>query len=37
MLNEQQFYLYGQMQASQTGGQLYLSDTSPPLWWVFYG
>ena len=28
MLNEQQFYLFGQIQISQTGGQLY-SDTSP--------
>ena len=33
MLNEQQFYLLGQIQTSQTGGQPY-SDTSP-LWWVF--
>ena len=30
MLNEQQFYLFGQIQASQTGGQPY-SDTSPIL------
>ena len=28
MLNEQQFYLFVQIQTSQTGGQLY-SDTSP--------
>ena len=28
MLNEQQFYLFGQIQTSQTGCQLY-SDTSP--------
>ena len=28
MLNEHQFYLFGQIQTSQTGGQLY-SDTSP--------
>ena len=28
MLNEQQFYLFSQIQSSQTGGQLY-SDTSP--------
>ena len=27
MLNEHQFYLFGQIQTSQTGGQLY-SDTS---------
>ena len=27
MLNEQQFYLFGQIQTSQTGGQLY-SDPS---------
>ena len=29
MLDEQQFYLIGQIQTSQTGGQLY-SDTAPP-------
>ena len=29
MLNEQQFYLFGQIQTIQTGGQPY-SDTSPP-------
>ena len=34
MLDEQQFYLIGQIQTSQTGGQLY-SDTAPPQWWVF--
>ena len=28
MLNEQQFYLFGQIQTSQTGDQLY-GDTSP--------
>ena len=28
MLNEQQFYLFGQIQTNQTGGQLY-SDTFP--------
>ena len=28
MLNEQQFYLFGQIQTSQTGGQPYI-DTSP--------
>ena len=28
MLNEQQFYLFGQIETSQTGSQLY-SDTSP--------
>ena len=28
MLNEQEIYLLGQIQTSQTGGQLY-SDTSP--------
>ena len=28
MLNEQQLYLFGQIQTSQTGGQLY-KDTSP--------
>ena len=28
MLNEQQFHLFGQIQTSQKGGQLY-SDTSP--------
>ena len=27
-LNERQFYLFGKIQTSQTGGQLY-SDTSP--------
>ena len=33
MLNEQQFYLFGQIQTSQAGVQAY-SDTSP-LWRVF--
>ena len=28
MLNQQQIYLFGQIQTSQTGGPLY-SDTSP--------
>ena len=28
MLNEQEFHLFGQIQTSQTGGQLY-GDTSP--------
>ena len=28
MVNEQEFYLFGQIQTSQTGGQPY-SDTSP--------
>ena len=28
MLNKQQYYLFGQIQTSQTGGQPY-SDTSP--------
>ena len=28
-LNEQQFYLFGQTQTSQTGGQPYSSDTFP--------
>ena len=28
ILNEQQFYLFGQIQTSQTGGQPY-NDTSP--------
>ena len=34
MLNEQQIYLFGQIQTSQTGGQQY-SDTSPVLWMIF--
>ena len=29
MLNEQQFYLFGQIQTSQAGGQPRYSDTSP--------
>ena len=34
-LNEEPLYLFGQIQTSQTGGQLY-SDTFPP-WWVLSG
>ena len=36
MWNEQQFYLLGQIQTSQTGGQLY-NDTSPmvSVVWLF--
>ena len=29
VLSQQQFYLFGQIQTSQTGGQLYYSVTSP--------
>ena len=38
MLNKQQFYLFGLIQTSQTGGQLY-SDTSPMvsgLWFLIH-
>ena len=30
------YYLFGQIQTSQTGGQPY-SNNSPPSWWVFSG
>ena len=35
MVNEQEFYLFGQIQTSQTGGQPY-SDTFPTTCFVTY-